>query len=277
MKTIALSLVAWMMLLPVGYGFSPEELSPFEYIFTRCRSRHDTTELDDLRSYARCKGFSDAEMATRLVELAKQGLNSETDAEKQRLASSALIFLKFFGGEAEGVFARQVMRETDVERIRLRAACTAIRLLPEETGELLQELEADKRFGDADRYCVCEEVFHLGQEGDAKIRQNAIEVLNEMRMKDPCRVNQNRLGGWVAELKGGDAWESWLREVVAGEGFYDANREHAFKLAVQTGRNGDAKTRQHVIEVFGELCNDESLDVDRNALRRWIAELEKLP
>jgi len=68
-----------------------------------------------------------------------------------------------------------------------------------------------------------------------------------------------------------------LREVVTGEGFYPANLEHAFNLAVQAGRSGDAKTRQRVIEVFGELCDDESLDVDRNALRRWIGELEKMP
>ena len=98
-----------------------------------------------------------------------------------------------------------------------------------------------------------------------------------MRGKDSCPANRDCLGKWVAELKGGDAWEAWLREVFAGEGFNDAARRDACELAVQTGRNGDAKTRQRVIDVFTGMCEDESLDVDRNALRQWIGELEKLP
>ncbi|MBQ7251394.1 MAG: hypothetical protein IJS32_02195 [Kiritimatiellae bacterium] len=152
-----------------------------------------------------------------------------------------------------------------------------MRLAPDHWEEWLREAVADKRFGNRDRWMVYEDVFRIGRDADKKTRQRVIEVLAEMRVRDSYRVNQNRLGGWVAELKGGDAWEAWLREVLTGEGFYPANREHAFNLAVQAGRNGDAKTRQRVIEVFRELCDDESLDVDRTALRRWIGELEDEP
>jgi hypothetical protein len=232
---------------------------------------------DDLLGYAKANGFSDAEMAAQLVALAQAGMGGNADAKDRRLAACAISHLELFGGEAEKEFVREAMRKMGDETIRSAAFRTGVRLAPGEWEEWLREVAADKRSETQERYLAYEEIVRLGQNADETTRQRVIEVLNEMREKDSYSANRNCLGRWVAELKGGDAWEAWLREVLEGKGFHDADRRDACALAIRVGRNGDAKTRQHVIEVLEKLCNDESLDVDRNALRRWIAELEKLP
>ena len=262
--------------VPAGVMTEKDEAC-FRDIFLTCRDREGPTTWDDLRAYAQANGFSDTEMAARLAEFAKTGLEKQADATRRHVAASAIYALTPFAGENGIPFIREVIRDAEDGNLRQAAVLTGIGLTPEKCEEWVREVEMDKRFGDFDRWLVYESAFKIGRDGDGTTRQRVIEVLTEMRGKDSYRVNQNRLGGWIAELKGGDAWEAWLKEVVTGKGFYPANRKHAFNLAMQAGRNGDAETRQRVIDVFTEMCNDESLDVDRNALRQWIGELEKLP
>ncbi|MBQ7252513.1 MAG: hypothetical protein IJS32_07925 [Kiritimatiellae bacterium] len=169
------------------------------------------------------------------------------------------------------------MREAADGHLRQLAVLAGLRMTPDRWEEWVREAAADKRFNDLERWIIYEDILRIGREGDEKTRQRVIEVLSEMRGKDAYPANRDSLGKWIAELKGGDAWEAWVKEVFAGEGFNDAAKRDACELAVQAGRNGDERTRQRVIEVFGELCRDESLDVDRTALRRWIGELEDLP
>ena len=271
---VALLLLAVVCPLRAMAGEETEHLYD---IFLRCRHPRGPTALDDLRAYAQAHGLSDAEMSGMLVELAKAGLDDKGDVARQRLARCALYELPNFGGIAAVEFLRNVMRTGPDAKARLVAARSCLRMKPESWEAWLREVVSDGRFGDHDRFLAYEEVFQIGRDGDDGTRQRVMEVMNEMRASDASRVNRNRLGGWVAELEGGVAWEAWLREVVAGEGFYPANREHAFKLALKAGQNGDVQMRQRVIEVFGELCEDESIEVDRATLRQWIAELEKLP
>ena len=258
-------------------SLTDEDLTHLGEIFLDCRHPEGPTAMDDLHAYAQGCGFSDAEMASRLMQLVRKGLPQSDDPLRRHVTEAALCALVPFAGESGVPFVREVMQDAENGNLRQMALRAGLRMTPEKWEEWVREAVADKRFGDFDRWMVYEDVFRIGRDGDEKTRQRVIEVLSEMRASDSRRMNQNSLGGWVAELKGGDAWETWLKEVVTGEGFYGADREKAFNLAMQTGRNGDAKTRQRVIEVFGELCADESLDVDREALRRWIGELEELP
>ena len=275
--------LCWIGLVLLAAGFFParslagEEMSQLRDIFLTCRRVEGPTDLDELHAYAQVHGFSDAEMAGQLMALAKARVDFNASDGQRHLAKVVLYYLRFFGGDKEYEFLLDIMRTGPDAETRLVAARSCLHMKPETWEPWLREVVADGRFGDLDRFLVYEDVFRLGREADEKTRQRVIEVLSEMRGKDSYRVNQNRLGGWVAELKRGDAWEAWLKEVFAGEGFYPANRGQAFELALKVGRNGDAKTRQRVIEVFTEMCDDESLDVDRAALRRWIAELEKAP
>ena len=211
------------------------------------------------------------------MQSVREGLPPSDDPLRWHVSGAALWALVPFAGESGVPFVREVMQDAEDGNLRQTALRAGLRMTPEKWEEWVREAVADKRFGDFDRWMVYEDVFRIGRDADEKPRQRVIEVPTERRASDSRRVNQNRLGGWVAELKGEDAWEAWLREVLTGESFYPANREQASHLAMQAGRNGDAGTRQRVIAVFGEPCADEALDVDRAALRRWIGELEELP
>ena len=257
--------------------WADEDLTRLGAIFLACRHREGPTAMDDLRAYAQDHGFSDVDMAAQLMQFVREGLPKCHDSLQRHATGAALWALVPFAGESGIPFVHEVMQDAEDGNLRQIALRAGLRMTPEKWEEWVREAAADKRFGDSDRWSIYEDVFRFGRDGDAKTRQRVITVLTEIRASDSYRVNQNSLGGWIAELQGGDTWETWLREVVTGEGFYPANREHAFNLAVQAGRSGDAKTRQRVIDVFTELCDDESLDVDRNALRRWIGELEKMP
>ena len=256
---------------------SDEDKARFYDIFLMCRDEVDSGPEEDLAAFAKAQGLSNDEMASRLMQFVREGLSQSDDPLQRHATGAALAMLVPFAGESGIPFVREVIQVTGDGNLRQTALRAGLRMAPEKWEEWVREAVADKRFSDFARWMLYEDVFRLGREADEKIRQRVIEVLSEMRGKDSYRVNQNRLGGWVAELKGGDAWEAWLKEVFAGEGFNDADRRDACELAMQTARNGDAKTRQRVIEVFTEMCDDESLDVDRAALRRWISELEKAP
>ena len=256
---------------------SDEDKARFHDIFLMCRDEVDSGPEEDLSALAKAQGLSNEEMASRLMQFVREGLSKSDDPLQRHATGAAMSALVPFAGESGVPFVREVIQVAEDGNLRQIALLAGLRMAPEKWEEWVREAVADKRFGDFDRWMVYEDVFRIGRDADKKTRQRVIEVLSEMRASDSYRVNQNCLGGWVAELKGGDAWEAWLKEVLTGEGFYGADREKAFHLAMQAGRDGDERTRQRVIEVFGELCDDESLDVDRTALRRWIGELENLP
>ncbi|MBQ7252227.1 MAG: hypothetical protein IJS32_06475 [Kiritimatiellae bacterium] len=251
-------------------SLTDEDRARFRDIFLMCRHPGGPMPVDDLRAYAQGHGFSDAEMAARLLAFAQEGLAENADAGQRRLARCAIGHLRDCGGETEAAFLRKLMRETEYGDLRQAAALVGMRLEGETWEEWLREAVADKRFGDFDRRMVYKNVFLIGRDGDEKTRQRVIEVLTEMRATDSCRVNQNRLGEWVAKLKGGDAWEAWLREVLADEGFYPANRKHAFEMALQAGRNGEKATRQHVIDVLEKMLSEESDERNRIDLRHCL-------
>ena len=266
-----------MMFLAPGYGLSPKDRNAFECFFTRCRSRSDTTPLDDLRAYAQASGLSDAEMAARLLELVKEDWNVETNSPERRLAGSALVYLGYFGGEAEGAFVLQVMQETDDEILRRRAACAAIRMMPEKMEWLFGKMETDKRFGNLDRFVVCREAFQFGREVDERARQRVIGIFRELGQRDAFRSYRTHLDTWIAELEGGDKWEQRLRQVSTGEEFRGADQEEASTMAFRVGRDGDEKTRRHVIEVLKELRESGDYRGNLNILELRIGELEKMP
>ena len=272
---------AWSACFLLAIGMATArgaELEPWagleDLLFACSDSMDDGIETTNARDFAKARGFSESELAEKLVALVESELKEPVDS---CVAACAIGRIAEIGRETEREFLREVMRTARDGGMRQEAFDAGIRMKPDAWEEWLREMATIANFGDLDRYVAYRNVFWLGRDGDEKTRQRVIEVLSEMRGKDAYPANRDSLGKWVAELKGGDAWEAWVKEVFAGEGFNDAAKRDACELAMQAGRNGDAKTRQRVIEVFGELCDDESLDVDRAALRRWIVELEDKP
>lgn len=262
--------------VPVS-GAESDPWEGLEDLFWECSEPGETGHAEMLRDFARAHGKTDAELAERLVEIIRRGAAEGADAVAADQAEGALWHLRWFGGEKEAECVREVMRTTKNGSLRQVAIHVGMQLDPEKWEEWVREVADDPRSGDFDRYIAYEEAFQVGQKREGHARRCVIDVLEELELTDSARGNRNRLGAWIAELQGDTGWEPWLREVVSGEGFQDVDRKRAFRLALQAGRNGSKETRKRVIEVFGELCEDESIEVDRAALRQWIAELEKLP
>ena len=279
-------------------SLTDEDRARFRDIFLMCRHPGGPMPVDDLRAYAQGHGFSDAEMAARLLAFAQEGLEENADAGQRRLARCAIGHLRDCGGKTEAAFLRKLMRETEYGDLRQAAALVGMRLAAEKWEEWFREAKADPRFEAVDRYLLRKAVFGIGRDGDEKTRRRVIEVLAEMRNGLP-QAERNHVGVWIAELEGGDAWERWLRKVTAKEsflgrtpampalgevvfrklgvreGFYGIDHERACELAFRVGRDGDEATRQHVIDVLQGLLADGSYRGDERFLRRKIAELHK--
>ena len=147
------------------------------------------------------------------------------------------------------------------------------RMVPEKWEDLVREIAADEKYSDYDRFLAYEETFRVGMGGDLNTRNRVIEVLEEMRAIDTSKSNRNSLGLWLTELKGED-WEEWLRKVTTEDGFTSADRNRAYDLAFRIGRDGDEKTRQHVLAVLKEMWDKEDVRGVKNILGHLIKELE---
>lgn len=275
MNRFGLFAMAWVLSLASGYASGSEGLEPLRHILQTRRCGLGSSTPGELRDYAERNGFSDAEMAAQLMELAKEGWDGKADAEQQRVARRALRELADFGGEEEYAFLRDAMRTAADGETRRESAVSALRMRPETVEEVLREVAADIRLRDFERYHVCKAAFWLGRDGDEKTRKRVVEALQEVRNID--RKHRIPLGQWILELEGDDNWEPWLREVVASEESIWGHRHAAYAWAFRVGRDGDGKTRAHVIDVLKELRETESFEPNRNYLRLWLDELEKLP
>ena len=200
MKNIGLAVLLFV-LLGSAEGAESVQTGDLERIFLVCRHVGGPTVADDLRSLAAQRGASDAEMAARLMELAKSTVTEETDARQRHLAEAAVAGLGLFGGEAERDFALELMRTTRDKNLRQAALRACIRMVPDKWEEVVREVAEDDRFDSYAKFGAFEEAFRLGKSGDGAMRQRMKEVFSEFAAKNPHVVSRERLDAWIWELE----------------------------------------------------------------------------
>lgn len=257
-------------------GAHGDEANPWAGLEDMLSGRFESNgavQNDSLAEFAEHHGKTNEELASRLVEIVKSDFGKRQDGATPILAKSALWGLMEVGGEKERGVVREVM-QTEEDYFRHVAMCVWIRMAPAEWEECIREIAADKRYTDLDRSIAYKEAYYIGRDGDERARQRVIEVLQEMRGADPCRSNRNRLGLWIAELDG-NKWEEWLKEVLSSpERFVDADRYRAGELAFRAGKNGDDKTRRHVIDELTGMMERDTSEMNRRQYGRWLEELK---
>lgn len=269
-KTMAIGCIA----LAAAHGGEIDSWPGLRERLASCAGPDDPVSGESMSDFAERQGKSKADLAAKLVELIKAGMEEYSKGGSPGLAKSALWGLGEVGGEKEEAFVWEIMRSQD-GYFRAIAIPVGIRMVPEKWEAWVRGIATDNRYDDHDRYLAYREAFQLGKEGNGDMRNRVIEVLKEMRSSDPRRTNRNRLGLWLTELEE-KGWEEWLRKVASEEGFYNADRYGAYELAFRVGRDGDENTRRHVIAVLTEMLERDAFYINRNQLERWIEELKAL-
>ena len=200
MKNIGLAVLLFV-LLGTAEGAESVQAEDVERVFLVCRHVGGPTVADDLRSLAAKRGASDAEMAERLMELAKSMMSEEADARQRHLATAAVYGLGLFGGEAERDFALELMRTTCDKNLRQTALRACIRMVPDKWEEVVREIAGDERFDSYAKFGAFEEAFELGKRGDCTMRQRIKEVLSELGAGNPRVLPRERLDAWISELE----------------------------------------------------------------------------
>ena len=232
----------------------------------------DSAQKVDWEMFAQTRGIAKEELAAKIAGIAKNGLVNNSDDFKARLGESALWELARVGGEKEYAFVHDTMQRQG-EKYRHIAMYVLFRMVPAKWEDLVREIVADEKYSDYDRFLAYEEAVRVGRSGDLNTRRRVIEVLEEMRSTDTSKSNRNSIGLGLTELKG-EGWEEWLRKVTMEDGFTSADRTRAYDLAFRIGRDGDEKTRQHVLAVLKEMWDQEAERGVKNILGMLIRELE---
>ncbi len=184
--------------LPDGGGM--EDRGDVEILIMMHRHRGEPSLADDLQAYAKAKGFSDGEMALRLVELVQAAFNEDMDEEEHAIADGAICGLLPFGGEKESAFLLDVLRKTEDGHIRLSAIMVGMRLSPSNWEEWLAEVCGGTRCGMLERYVAYREVFRIGKDSGGEVRRRVGNVFAELAGKEEDRGNHDHLLRWADEL-----------------------------------------------------------------------------
>lgn len=272
-KTIAISaMTLFMAAVSAICGQEYGELDDLEICLLSHTCPGGPSIEERLESYAKKCGLSKEDLAKKLSKIVKHGLWPNSDDFQSGLAKNALWGLAKFGGTNEYALVHGIMQQQG-DKFFYAALHALFRMVPEKWEDLVREIAADEKYSDYDRFLAYEETFRVGMGGDLNTRNRVIEVLEEMRAIDTSKSNRNSLGLWLTELKGED-WEEWLRKVTTEDGFTSADRNRAYDLAFRIGRDGDEKTRQHVLAVLKEMWDKEDVRGVKNILGHLIKELE---
>jgi hypothetical protein len=270
---MAISAMAlFMAVVSAVFGQEYEKLSDLERSLLCCSEIGDPPLEEVLAHHAKEHGLAKEDLAAELAEIARNGIESDSDDFKLRLAENAIWGLAAFGGENEYAFVHDTMQKQG-ENFRRVAMNVLFHMAPEKWEDLVREIVSDEMYGDLDRYLACREAFQVGMGGDLDTRNRVIEVFQELSAGDTLKTSRNRFGLWLTELKG-EGWEEWLKKVTTEDGFTYADRLGAYDLAFRTGRDGDETTHQHVLDVLKEMRDKEVVQGVKNILCYLIGELE---